>query len=282
MGKKKTPAQETMSADEFNRQTNTEPPPVTPPDCPGCLGKGKIERSDDFGPIQKIDCEQCHGTGRLMPTPAPTDGQAMAEDVKKLRDGVGANNSIPLPAPAPEANILHKIQEYAEVVRDKEAVYERSKKETSRFKKDWEAAVATLMKLIEQSNEDTPLFDGIDVARPVVDLDTDEAWKDEPLENVFGELPKGLQKKIAEAELKTMGDITEYVKHKRLIDIPGVGETSATRIEEALEAFWERRKNAAPAVQEPLATAAPLEEGDGKATEEAGQAQDETAASNAG
>ena len=164
--------------------------------------------------------------------------------------------SSPAPADAPaetaagasfnaDTEMLHKIQKAKDVVREKESVYKASKEETAGHKKSMEVAIQQLMRLIEISEEESPLFDGINQAKPPGDLDVDESWKDTLLTDALPGLRATIYEKFSEAQLKTLGELTEFLKHKRLIDIPGIGETKAKLIEDALEAFWQRRKQAA-------------------------------------
>ena len=183
------------------------------------------------------------------PSPLPNlNPTSAAEGQQRLAHILSGNAEAELAQAHAQADteMLHKIQKAKDEVRAKQATYEESKKETAGYKKEMEVSVEKLMRLIEISQEETPLFDGINQAKPAVDLDNDDSWKDTPLSEVFVGLPSGLQKKVADAELVTMNDLTEFLKHKRMTDIKGIGEHNGKRLEEELEAFWERRKQAPP------------------------------------
>lgn len=74
----------------------------------------------------------------------------------------------------------------------------------------------------------------------------DETWKVVPLATlgIDDELPAGLLAKLEDAGLKTVGDVADHTKpdqagrSKQLVDIKGIGQAAAAKIETALEQFW--------------------------------------------
>jgi hypothetical protein len=158
--------------------------------------------------------------------------------------------------------MLNRIRALKDEVRVDFTNFQLAKKEASDLKKEWETSVEKLLKLIDLSQEGSPLFDGIQTDdKGQANLETDDSWKDVRLSEIFAGLPPGLQQKVEDASLLTLSEITEWCKHKRLTDIPGVGQANATKLEEAIDAFWARRKEAAEQANGVVkATAAPLEE----------------------
>lgn len=64
-----------------------------------------------------------------------------------------------------------------------------------------------------------------------------DAWKDAKLADVLA-LPAAIHQSMADAQLRTMGQLAEFTVRNRLTDIPGIGEVKASKIEDALEKFW--------------------------------------------
>jgi hypothetical protein len=163
--------------------------------------------------------------------------------------------------------MLNRIRKQKDVVRAAQAEFHVAKDEASQLRKVMDHEQEKLFKLVELSQEPAPLFDGVQTDdKGQADLDTDDSWKDVKLEEVFAGLTAVLRQKVTDAALVTMNDITEWCKAKKLTDIPGVGEGNAKKLENAIDEFWQRRKEAAEATTKPSAngthaTAAPLEEG---------------------
>lgn len=151
--------------------------------------------------------------------------------------------------------MLRRIRVLEREVTQLEEEWEASKKETAECKKSFDEAVKRLLQLIRQSEDDAPLF----AKATVGSLDDDESWKDARLEEVFAGLPPPLRTKVLDQALLTMNDLTEFLKHKRLTDIPGVGEASAERIQDSLDGFWKRRKEMADASGEPTTVDTPTD-----------------------
>ncbi len=58
------------------------------------------------------------------------------------------------------------------------------------------------------------------------------------------ELPDGIVAVLQSAEVDTVGKICDWSKTGRpLTEIPKIGAAKATKIEEALDAFWKRWAN---------------------------------------
>lgn len=61
---------------------------------------------------------------------------------------------------------------------------------------------------------------------------------------------------LAEAQLRTVGELADFTCQSQLTDVAGIGQAKAEQIEQALEAFWAARKI------EDLADQVPALEGD--------------------
>jgi len=79
----------------------------------------------------------------------------------------------------------------------------------------------------------------------------DEAWRAAELDglNDLGqpEIPPGVLGKLAEAGIRTLGELTDWQKEHGdhwIADLPGIGPAAADHIAEATDAYWARRKAA--------------------------------------
>ncbi|NDF13297.1 MAG: hypothetical protein EB060_10855 [Proteobacteria bacterium] len=69
----------------------------------------------------------------------------------------------------------------------------------------------------------------------------DESWRSEPI-SALG-LPGKLPEFLADASIHTIGELADHTSSGKLLtDINGIGPGKAEVIENALEAFWEKRK----------------------------------------
>ena len=95
--------------------------------------------------------------------------------------------------------------------------------------------------------EPMPLFDGANGTAPAEHPAGDEGWRDVPLAEALEGVTEKLLAKLQDgANLRTVGELADWTgadggRHK-LVDLPGIGEAAATKIEEALDKFWERRR----------------------------------------
>lgn len=126
-------------------------------------------------------------------------------------------------------------------------------------KKRWEAHQESTQRFIAGLDETFPLFDGAErkappaPAEPVVSdpAPSPEPWRAVPTADLgrFDLSPK-IVEKLTEAGLSTIGQLADWsASEKRLTDIPGVGASTATKIEEALDRFWASQPK--PAEPEP-------------------------------
>lgn len=116
-------------------------------------------------------------------------------------------------------------------------------------KSELEVATANVMSIIDNMVQRTtplPLFDGLldglgpscsPASSPSTD---DESWRAHPM-NLL-DLPPGIVDALADAELRTVGDLEQFSKQgNQLTDVMGIGHVRAEMIESALERFWESR-----------------------------------------
>ncbi len=110
-----------------------------------------------------------------------------------------------------------------------------------------------ILKSAEEENEPAPLFDeaakGEDGGDPVQDrveqaTQPDESWREVKLREALHGLTSGTLDKLEDQQLYTVGDLANWTAEdggrRKLVDIPGIGAATATKVEEAQMAFWQR------------------------------------------
>lgn len=123
-------------------------------------------------------------------------------------------------------------------------------------KKQWEASVEKLSRIIESEGEPTlfnqhvadAVHDGeiIDADFMTEPATEDDSWKAVPLTDLG---ITTLAAKLAEAGISTVGELAAYTEPnasgyaKRLSDIKGIGGKKCELVEEALTKFWSTRKS---------------------------------------
>lgn len=152
-------------------------------------------------------------------------------------------------------------------------------------KKTRDAAISELQRIIEEHTKPLSLFasaaetraKSTETARPGVSGAPDDestgpaptidpgantdAWKHVQLSAVPG-LSGKLATKLAEAGLATLGALAGHTaRGGRLFDLPGIGEKTAEKIEQALEDYWAEAKKAAGSAEavEPEAVPNPVD-----------------------
>ncbi len=126
--------------------------------------------------------------------------------------------------------VLRAIREADAKVGSELAKWESAKAEASIAKKRYELAVDKLRSVIESADQMQLPFPG-DEESP-----SREAWRDVSVDEL--DIPDALKAKLREAGLATLGEMATYAITGQLIDIEGVGQASAEKIERALEAYW--------------------------------------------
>lgn len=130
-----------------------------------------------------------------------------------------------------------------------ESEWESAKEEASDCKKAFEAAVERLRKAIRSANEQLPLFDAakqpaaapVDAGKAAEPVE-DESWKLVPLTDVLYGLPAKKVQILADAELVTLGQLTDFQAAKGGFDwgIKGIGSEWRTKIEDAVISWLEK------------------------------------------
>jgi hypothetical protein len=143
-------------------------------------------------------------------------------------------------------NWLARIQKARATMAKMEARYLLQKSEAASAKKEWEASVGALARVIDQSKSgQKELFDREELeTHAEVAPEDDESWKAVTLESLG---VKGrLLERLVEAEIATLGEWTEWhglgVNRPR---IQGVGNGAVEKIADLCEAFWARKRGEA-------------------------------------
>jgi hypothetical protein len=150
--------------------------------------------------------------------------------------------ATPCEAPAApdnhDAATLAKIVALNRDVSDARFEWERLHERTKAAKAVLEERQSRLNDYIAEIGREYPLFDGPKAPAPEVD---DDAWRAESIRGLTLSVP--LVGKILEAGIETVGALCDYRKDGRgFTDIKGVGDAAATKIEDALEAFFAARR----------------------------------------
>lgn len=144
------------------------------------------------------------------------------------------------------AKLLKEIQDSYDGCAEAEQEFIMAKEHAASLKKIWEGRVDTHMALVKRSKNGEVQGELLDGAEPYdgqASDQQDESWKDLSLGEALLGVPAGIIDKLADAELRTMGELTAFSSEQRLLtDVPGIGQLKADKIEEALTAFWERRR----------------------------------------
>lgn len=153
-------------------------------------------------------------------------------DVETIEPVMG--DPVPTPSEPENDSRLTKARNLAREVRKAETDYLRSKEFASKKKKILEFTKNSLTDYLGSLDQPMPLFDRPEVSP---DASDDDSWMDFPTASMG--LPTGVLAKLEEADLLTVGQISEWTESgKKLTDIPGIGAGKAVKIEDALDAFW--------------------------------------------
>lgn len=113
-------------------------------------------------------------------------------------------------------------------------------------KKRLEALHEAFEKYLTEATEEMPLFEP--PAKPAAAAtspgEDDLSWRPVPLAELG--LAPGMLKKLEEAEIVTIGQLSDFVQAgSDLTDIQGIGETKAEAIRNSLTTYWRQRNEAA-------------------------------------
>lgn len=151
--------------------------------------------------------------------------------------------SDPEPEPGPDYLVLRRaIIDAERACQRAETDYEQAKEEASFKKKILEHAVDKLRRIAREISEPLPLFEHAKKQEALIeDIEDPDAWRAVPLSDALPELSVGTIEKLTEAGLGTIGDLADYSNAgKLLIDVPGIGNATAEKIEEAQANYWAR------------------------------------------
>jgi hypothetical protein len=83
----------------------------------------------------------------------------------------------------------------------------------------------------------------------------EDAWREVPLHEALGGLSIKIFDALKQANLTTVGQLADWINadggRNRLTDLAGIGKAKGEKIEEAMEKFWERRKDLIPKEEPP-------------------------------
>lgn len=138
--------------------------------------------------------------------------------------------------PSPDAKTLSRIIALNQTIKDRKDDYRNAKEVASDARKAVESAQLDLEMFIT-SNE-FPLLDNAPSRFP---SDGSEAWRSTPvsiLTSAHG-LAAPVMLKLEQSGLDTLGKLADWTTDRKdFTDIPGVGETKAEMIRNALDGYW--------------------------------------------
>lgn len=182
----------------------------------------------------------------------------LAEEAAPAPAGEGSDQRTTGEAAQAPGSPWQKVIEAREAVAVADEEVEDAKEVLKLAKARHEAAVTRVMRLIDEARvpPERTLFDDEPNFRseptPSSESQTDDSWRIVSLNEVLAELPEGIRASLREADLTTMGQLADFTEDNPLTDLAGIGPTKAEKIEQALEAFWERWRAAGGVTDEPL------------------------------
>lgn len=194
--------------------------------------------------------------GRMMTEQAARELFLSTEQQDKVEgqeNGDGAKSPAKNPNPDPDAHALWEIFQAETNVREAEAELEEKKQEAKWAKTNYDEATKQLLKVIRKHRApgERDLFDyanentapDVPEAQPV----NEDAWRDTPLDDVFASMPASVLVSLSDKELTTLGQLSDWLNSgKRLIDLEGIGQAKAEKMELCMEKFWEQHKQSSP------------------------------------
>jgi DNA-directed RNA polymerase alpha subunit len=151
------------------------------------------------------------------------------------------------PPPNRDAETLAKVVVLNRDVTDARFEWERLHERTKAAKAVLEERQSRLNDYINEIGREYPLFDGPKAGAPAED-----AWRAEPIDELG--LSAALAAKLLEAGIETVGALCDFRRDGRgFTGIRGVGEAAATKIEDALENFFDLHRVAPDVNAEVLA-----------------------------
>lgn len=217
-----------MARGRKHAETNGELAGALPFVAGESTGIAVAERPETDGPDAAADDLDWHPEDRVMTT-AAVEHAATANDL--------------------DPRAIAKIFSLEEQCSKAELVYLSAKNSTKEAKEMLESKVVELRQAIKQLKErdDAPLFNGVkdgggEKGQPP---SLDESWRDVPLTEALIGVSASMISKLHDASLRTVGELANYTSagggNHPLSGIPGIGEGKAEKIQDAMDAFWERR-----------------------------------------
>lgn len=132
-----------------------------------------------------------------------------------------------------------------EEIRDLEAKVKDAKEDLKAAEKNWRDRVSELQEIIDSEGpggQQRLPFKGDSTLSVHSEDDEEEDWRDMSIGEVDG-IPTRALKGFGEAGLVTLGELTDWLGDDRnhIGDLKGIGEKAQQDVEDALEAFWQRR-----------------------------------------
>lgn len=194
-------------------------------------GVSEVADNDPFG----IDGTTDDGGVAVAEATEQDDSPSCVDETSSADDGPSINSL--------NASHLNELREKEAECDRLECEMEEAKGDLARAKKKYEVAIEELRGLIRQGpNRQPELPFGSDEpeATPSTPA-TDESWREVHVSTL--DLDSGIEKALIEADLETIGKIADWTAggNHQLIDIPGIGEAKAKKIDDAIDAFWTRR-----------------------------------------
>src|ERR1700747_1153467 len=163
------------------------------------------------------------------------------------------------PADAPQTNGAPQPKDHLAHLRRRVTLSEKTldaaKKAHAKARKDHDLAVAEFFAEYDrlQGAGEMPLF-----------TPPPEAWRTVPLAEVLRGLPEKKLEILAEAELRTLGELEDFRAAKGAFDwgLKGIGAENRSKIEELVLDYWQRHPQ--PAAAEPKANGEAIEPGEVK------------------
>lgn len=183
-----------------------------------------------------------------------TDDAQADEDLDSAGDETQEPEAVAEPTPAPKGPvIITPEQSLIEIIRLQreclaaEREYEAAKEDAKEAKDYWDTKLTSLTKYIQSVDQPLPLEKvwsqpSANGEATAAQQAQDESWRDTPLSVVLAGLPAKKLEILADAEIVTLGQLTDFQAAKGTYawDLKGVGPEWRTKIEDAVVKWFER------------------------------------------
>lgn len=214
--------------------------------CLACDGTGKL-CGDCGNPTDKCsckfhaglyvaDCGDCNGTGTKPVAESKEEYGGPVAGEMDLRDDE--------PLPAWKADKIAAIQQQERNTTLLERDYLAAKEHAKDCKDIYEAAIATLRRLIRELNaaeKPMPLLDSLD--KPENEQPVNEKWRTVCIDALQAHgVSESIVGKLRDKAIETLGDLADFQgKHGEFWakEIKGLGPAKAAKVTDAQAAFWQ-------------------------------------------